>query len=77
MESMHRSGSQSRTKLPGARWLPKTSQAIFNIRMMQLVGKWDDFWKRPELIEELTQAFGAKSSTATDVSADRLSAAAA
>jgi hypothetical protein len=57
MESMHRSGSQSRTKLPGARWLRATSQAVFNVRMLQLVGKWDDFWSRQNLTAELTRAF--------------------
>jgi hypothetical protein len=57
MESLHRSGSQCRTKLPGARWLKETSQAVFNIRMMQLVGKWEEFWARPELVTELTAIF--------------------
>jgi hypothetical protein len=36
MESFHRTGSQQRTKVPGARWLANTSQARFNIRMLQL-----------------------------------------
>ena len=45
MESIHRTGCQLRAKLPGARWLEETAQAIFNVRMLQLVGNWDAFWK--------------------------------
>jgi hypothetical protein len=51
MESLHRTGSQLRLKLPGAKWLQHTSQAIFNIRMMRLVGNWDHFWTQPDLEE--------------------------
>jgi hypothetical protein len=51
MESLHRTGSQIRLKLPGAKWLPYTSQAIFNIRMMRLVGNWHHFWTQPDLEE--------------------------
>jgi hypothetical protein len=56
MESLHRTGSQQRTKVPGARWLPATSQAVFNLRMLQLVGKWDAFWDQPDLMCRLTGA---------------------
>lgn len=49
MESIHRSGSQLRTKRPGARWLPETSQAIFNWRMLKIVGRWEEFWSQPGL----------------------------
>jgi hypothetical protein len=49
MESMHRTGSQLRLKLPGAKWLEHTSQAIFNIRMMRLAGNSDHFWSQPDL----------------------------
>jgi hypothetical protein len=66
MESVHRSGSQCRTKLPGARWLMTTSQAVFDIRMMQLVGKWDEFWSRPELQTQLADAFSSKPSNASE-----------
>jgi len=58
MESLHRTGSQCRTKVPGARWLEETSQAIFNFRMMKLVGKWDEFWSRPSLSRDIAAAFG-------------------
>ena len=67
MESLHRSGSQCRTKVPGARWLKETSQAVFNIRMMQLAGKWDEFWARPELMSELTAAFASEKTTDGEV----------
>jgi hypothetical protein len=49
MESLHRSGSQHRLKLPGAKWLEETSQSIFNIRMMRLAGNWANFWAQPDL----------------------------
>jgi len=57
MESFHRSGSQQRTKLPGARWLAETSQAVFNLRMVQLVGKWDAFWGQADLMHRVAGAF--------------------
>jgi hypothetical protein len=56
MESLHRTGSQLRLKLPGAKWLPHTSQAIFNIRMMRLAGNSDHFWAQPDLEERLAAA---------------------
>lgn len=46
MESLHRQGNQARLKIPGARWLEETSQAIFNFRMLRMVGNWDTFWNR-------------------------------
>jgi hypothetical protein len=49
MESVHRTGSQIRLKLPGAKWLPYTSQAVFNIRMMRLAGNSNRFWAHPDL----------------------------
>jgi len=57
MESIHRQGSQIRTKLPGASWLEYTSQAIFNVRMMRLAGNWDRFWHQEDLAEKLVSAF--------------------
>lgn len=57
MESLHRTGSQQRTKVPGARWLAETSQAIFNLRMLQIVGKWDAFWAQSDLTQQLANAF--------------------
>jgi hypothetical protein len=57
MESIHRQGSQIRTKLPGASWLEYTSQAIFNVRMMRLAGNWDRFWHQEDLAEKLVHGF--------------------
>ncbi len=56
MESLHRTGSQLRLKLPGATWLPYTSQAIFNIRMMRLAGNSNHFWTQPDLEARLAAA---------------------
>ena len=52
MESLHRT-SQLRLKLPGAKWLPHTSQAIFNIRMMRLAENSSRFWNQPDLEQRL------------------------
>lgn len=60
MESIHRTGSQMRLKIAGARWLKETAQAIFNIRMMTIVGKWNDFWKQENITEKLVRAFNSK-----------------
>lgn len=57
MESLHRTASQLRLKIPGARWLESTSQAIFNLRMMQIAGRWSEFWNQPDLTELLVHAF--------------------
>ena len=56
MESLHRTGSQCRLKIPGGRWLEETSQAIFNLRMMLLAGRWQSFWDQKGLQPMLTQA---------------------
>lgn len=56
MESLHRTASQSRLKLAGARWLEETSQAIFNFRMLRLVGNWDAFWGCPSFSDALAVA---------------------
>jgi hypothetical protein len=55
MESLHRTGCQLRTK--GAKWLQETAQAVFNMRMLGLVGNWDAFWQQPNLLEQLDAAF--------------------
>ncbi len=57
MESLHRTASQVPLKIPGARWLPETSQAIFNLRMLRLCGRWDEFWAQPALTSALVGAF--------------------
>lgn len=62
MESLHRTASQIRIKRPGAGWLPETSQAVFNLRMLELAGRWDQFWGQPGLSTQLVRAFGATNS---------------
>lgn len=49
MESLHRTGSQLRTKRPGAKWLATTSQAIFDWRMLMMSGRWEEFWSQHNL----------------------------
>jgi len=62
MESLHRTASQVRLKIPGGRWLEETSQAIFDLRMMAMVGKWDAFWHQPGLTSKLVMVFGGETS---------------
>lgn len=57
MESLHRTASQGRMKIPGGRWLQETSQAIFNLRMMALAGRWTEFWSSKDLPSLLARAF--------------------
>lgn len=57
MEALHPVGVQARLKLPGARWLAETSGALFNLRMMRLAGRWDEFWSRSDLNQYLDAAF--------------------
>lgn len=60
MESLHRTGSQKRLKIPGARWMPETSQALFDLRMLRLCGRWEEFWRQPGLLEKLVEVFSTK-----------------
>jgi len=64
MESLHRTASQMRLKIPGGRWLEETSEAIFNLRMMAMVGKWHAFWHQPGMTGKLVDAFGGKNDDA-------------
>lgn len=57
MESLHRNGSQLRLKRPGAKWCADTAQAVLNLRMLKLSGRWDDFWSRPDLPERPNREF--------------------
>jgi hypothetical protein len=66
MESLHRTGSQARLKIPGARWLPETSQALFNTRMLYLCGRWDEFWHQPGLHAMLVEVFSSRTEPAAD-----------
>jgi hypothetical protein len=56
MESLHRIGSQLRLKLSGARWTADVAQAILNIRMLSLSGRWRDFWSQPDLASRIATA---------------------
>jgi hypothetical protein len=58
MESLHRVAGQVRLKIPGARWLKETSQAILNLRMLTLVERWGEFWSSSNLQNLLLGAFG-------------------
>jgi hypothetical protein len=57
MESLHRIASQVRLKIPGGRWLHSTAEAIFNLRMLALVDRWEEFWDQSDLSEMLVEAF--------------------
>ena len=58
MESLHRTGSQLRLKLPGARWRPVAAQALLNLRALELSGRWDEFWSHDGLAQLLDDALG-------------------
>ncbi len=63
MESLHRTGSQQRLKLPGARWLEASSQAILQFRMLELCGRWDEFWAQRDLVSGIAEAYAAPLAT--------------
>jgi hypothetical protein len=56
MESQHRFASQVRLKLAGARWTESVAQAMLNIRMLTVSGRWDEFWKQEKLPVWLAEA---------------------
>lgn len=60
MESLHRTASQTRLKVAGIRCLPETSQAVFNLRMLRLCGRWHEFWTQPDLTSRLVEGFVAR-----------------
>jgi hypothetical protein len=60
MESLHRTGSQTRLKVAGIRCLPETSQAVFNLRMLRLCGRWDEFWRHDDISSRLVDAFASR-----------------
>jgi hypothetical protein len=73
MESLHRSGSQVRLKLPGLKCLQETSQAIFNLRMLELNGRWDEFFHQPGFYDKLVGVFGGKTEEAEESCAEVIS----
>lgn len=69
MESLHRSASQIRLKLPGLKSLPETSQAIFNLRMLELNGRWDEFFEQSDFYDQLVEVFSRKPEPSEEVTA--------
>lgn len=59
MESMHRFGSQLRTKRSGCKWLAETVLGILNLRMLARAGRWDEFWGQRDLDDQLAVRFAA------------------
>lgn len=59
MESMHRFGSQLRTKRSGCKWLADTVLGILNLRMLARVDRWDEFWGQRDLDDQLAVRFAA------------------
>ena len=57
MESFHRTGSQERLKRAGARWLPETLEAMFRLRMLEIVGRWNEWWSQPEFFAQNAERF--------------------
>lgn len=66
MESLHRTASQVRLKIPGGRWLHTTAEAIFNLRMLALVDRREEFWAQPRLTEFLLEAFTQRATEAKE-----------
>ena len=57
MESIHRTASQERLKRARARWLPETLEAMFRLRMLEIVGRWSEWWQQPDLPDQLARGF--------------------
>ena len=57
MESLHRTASQMRLKLAGARWTAEKAIAVLNLRLMTLAERWSDFWSQAHLTSTLSGAF--------------------
>lgn len=49
MESLHRTASQVRLKRSGCHWTREASQAILNLRMLALSGRWNEYWVQARL----------------------------
>jgi hypothetical protein len=59
MESMHRFGSQLRTKRSGCKWLADTVLGVLNLRMLARVERWDQYWNQRDLDDQLAVRFAA------------------
>lgn len=57
MESLHRTASQMRLKVAGARWTPERAIAVLNMRLVLIADRWSDFWDRPDLMQSLAGSF--------------------
>jgi len=57
MESLHRTGSQERLKRAGARWLPETLEGMFRLRMLEMVGRWNEWWSQPGFFADNAASF--------------------
>ncbi|MCB9548079.1 MAG: hypothetical protein H6706_19870 [Myxococcales bacterium] len=57
MESLHRTAAQARLKLAGARRTARASLASVNLRLLELAGRWDEFWAHDGIERVLDQAF--------------------
>jgi hypothetical protein len=68
MESLHRTGSQLRLKLPGASWIKENAQAIFNLRMLARVDRWMEYWAQPDLTRRLVGSFTEQSNPSPHMS---------
>jgi hypothetical protein len=55
MESLHRTGSQTRLQRAGCRWRREAAEAILNLRMLILAERWSEFWNRPETAEHIAR----------------------
>lgn len=55
MESIHRSGSQVRLKRSGCHWTDQTAQAILNLRMLGLSGRWEEYWGQDKLAARMAK----------------------
>lgn len=49
MESLHRTASQVRLKRAGCHWTAEAAQAIMDLRLLTLSGRWDEYWNQPVL----------------------------
>lgn len=59
MESLHRTASQLRLKRPGCRWTAEAAQGILNLRLLQLSGRWDEYWAQMHLADQLVEQVAA------------------
>jgi len=59
MESPHPVASEPRLKRSGPGWRPEAAQAIFDLRMLDLVGRWHEFWGHSDMEKILETAFRA------------------